>query len=241
MSDTLRPTRTPAFEARLRKRYAAERRFKAIGLGAILFSVAVLVFLLASMALSGVNGFKRAELTVPVDFTQAGISLNPALTEDREIMQSLERQGLPDVVQFAASEAVGDEAAAELNREAWRLVAEQVAADPALLRQQVEFSLPVSEKLANALAGDGSPDLQPLAQRLASEGVLADRFDLGFLQRADATDPQLAGIWGALKGSMLTMFVTLMLAFPIGVLAALYLEEYAPKNRWTDLIEVSIN
>jgi phosphate transport system permease protein len=59
--------------------------------------------------------------------------------------------------------------------------------------------------------------------------------------RSDATDPQLVGIWGALKGSILTMIVTLLLAFPVGVLAALYLEEYAPKNRWTDLIEVSIN
>src|SRR3546814_5467858 len=57
----------------------------------------------------------------------------------------------------------------------------------------------------------------------------------------DATDPTVVGIWGALKGSLLTMFVTLLLALPVGVFAALYLEEYAPRNRWTDLIEVSIN
>src|SRR3546814_19386975 len=57
----------------------------------------------------------------------------------------------------------------------------------------------------------------------------------------DATDPTVVGIWGALKGSLLTMFVTLLLAFPVGVFAALYLEEYAPRHRWTDLIEVSIN
>ncbi len=74
-----------------------------------------------------------------------------------------------------------------------------------------------------------------------SEGRLDKNFDAGFLTRADATNPQQVGIWGALKGSILTMIVTLVLAFPIGVLAALYLEEYAPKNRWTDLIEVSIN
>jgi phosphate transport system permease protein len=55
------------------------------------------------------------------------------------------------------------------------------------------------------------------------------------------TDPTSVGIWGALKGSILTMLVTLLIAFPIGVLSAVYLEEYAPKNRWTDLIEVSIN
>ena len=81
----------------------------------------------------------------------------------------------------------------------------------------------------------------PLARELAEQGVLAKRFDPGFLTRSDATDAQQVGIWGALKGSMLTMLVTLMLAFPVGVLAALYLEEYAPRNRWTDIIEVSIN
>src|SRR3546814_1025915 len=60
-------------------------------------------------------------------------------------------------------------------------------------------------------------------------------------KNADATDPAVAGIWGALKGSVLTIFIAFLIAFPTGVLAALYLEEYAPKNHWTDLIEVSIN
>jgi phosphate transport system permease protein len=62
-----------------------------------------------------------------------------------------------------------------------------------------------------------------------------------FLTGSDATDPAMAGIWGAFKGSMLTMAVTVALAFPVGVLTAVYLEEYAPRNRWTDVIEVSIN
>ena len=65
--------------------------------------------------------------------------------------------------------------------------------------------------------------------------------DWNFLSGADATDPARVGIWGAFKGSLLTMIVTLALAFPIGVLSAVYLEEYAPRNRWTDMIEVSIN
>ena len=65
--------------------------------------------------------------------------------------------------------------------------------------------------------------------------------DLAFLTGTDSTEAARAGIWGALKGSLLTMLVTIALAFPIGVLAALYLEEFAPRNRWTDMIEVSIN
>ena len=244
MSDTapkVRPTRTARFEERLKKRYAAEKRFKVAGLSAIVFSVAVLVFLLVNMSINGIGGFQRAELTVPVDFTQAGLSVNPSLSSEREIARSLEMQGLPAVIEFSAQQALGEEAANQINSEAWRDVAVELAEDPSLLRTQAEFHLPTTEALASALAGDGSADLQPLARELAERGVLADRFDFGFLERSDATDPQLVGIWGALKGSILTMIVTLALAFPIGVLAALYLEEYAPKNRWTDLIEVSIN
>ncbi|MEO7410120.1 MAG: phosphate ABC transporter permease PstA [Sphingomicrobium sp.] len=62
-----------------------------------------------------------------------------------------------------------------------------------------------------------------------------------FLTGSDSTDPMTAGVWGALKGSFLTIAVTMSLAFPVGVLSAVYLEEFAPRNRWTDLIEVSIN
>jgi phosphate transport system permease protein len=64
---------------------------------------------------------------------------------------------------------------------------------------------------------------------------------LDFLQASDSTDPAMAGVWGALKGSFLTIVVTMVLAFPVGVLSAIYLEEFASRNRWTDLIEVSIN
>ena len=62
-----------------------------------------------------------------------------------------------------------------------------------------------------------------------------------FLLMSDSTDPELAGVWGALKGSFLTILVTMALAFPVGVLSAIYLEEFATRNRWTDIIEVSIN
>ena len=65
--------------------------------------------------------------------------------------------------------------------------------------------------------------------------------NLGFLTGSDSTDPAIAGVWGALKGSFLTIAVTMALAFPVGVLSALYLEEFASRNRWTDLVEVSIN
>ena len=240
MSD-LAPTRTPAFEARLGKRYAAERRFRLAGLAAILFSIVVLVFLLITMTVNGIGGFQRATFKVPVDFSAVGLTMPPGSLDRAAGVRALEGQGLPDVVRFSAEQALGEEAAEHLSADAWRVVAEEAVADPTILLGKPEFSLPARENLASALDGEGQADLQPLARRLAAEGKLAKEFDPGFFARSDATDPQQVGIWGALKGSILTMLVTLVLAFPIGVLAAVYLEEYAPRNRWTELIEVSIN
>ena len=241
MSEHVAPTRTAAFEKRLKKRYAAEKRFRLIGMSAIVFSVAVLVFLLANMTLNGVGGFQRVEVKVPVDFPEVGISVSEDMLARPTATQSLQNQGLEEIVAFYAAEALGDEAADAIHSQGWRDVAAEIIADPAILQNETEFWLPADSDLAAAYEGEGSPEMQRLASRLVEQGVLAKNFDGGFLTRADASDPQQVGIWGALKGSILTMIVTLLLAFPIGVLAALYLEEYAPKNRWTDFIELSIN
>ncbi len=240
MSEAANPTRTPEFEARLKKRYAAEKRFKAAGLGAVAFSIIVLVFLLGNMLTNGLGGFQRTVFDVPIDMSQMALTI-PAGENESIAVRSLQSQGLPEIVQFAADEALGPEGAAQVNSEAWRDVATQLVEDRGLMQGTHTFALVTSEDLASAYAGDGQAALQPLARELADKGLLRDDFDIGFLTRSDATDPQLAGIWGALKGSILTMIVTLLLAFPVGVLAALYLEEYAPRNRWTDIIEVSIN
>ncbi|MFN4112443.1 MAG: phosphate ABC transporter permease PstA [Sphingomonadaceae bacterium] len=241
MTERVNPTRTPAFEARLKQRYAAERRFRAIGLSAIVFSLAVLIFLLGSMTLNGIGGFQRSELKVTIDFAEAGLAGDAASLAGPGGVNALETQGLPQVVEFYAEQSLGADGAAGLASNAWREVGDAIVANPDILRRTATFNLPASSAIASAMRGQGDAESRQLAARLQSEGKLARNFDPGFLQRSDATDPQRVGIWGALKGSMLTMFVTLMIAFPIGVMAALYLEEYAPKNRWTDLIEVSIN
>jgi phosphate transport system permease protein len=78
-------------------------------------------------------------------------------------------------------------------------------------------------------------------ERLESEGRIEKRFNIIFFTHGTSREPELAGIAGALMGSFYTLALTLLFSFPIGVGAALYLEEFAPKNRWTDLIEVNIN
>lgn len=232
---------SPAFQARLKQRYAAERRFRAIGLAAVVFSAAVLAFLLITMTSNALGGFQRAEMALRIDLSQSGMQIDAERLAGPDPLLALEAAGLPGAVEAEAIQKLGSEAAAELDRNAWRDVGEMLVADPARLRTAFDAWLPTSEAMASALRGEGQPELQPLARKLAAEGVLERRFDPGFMSRADATGPQQVGIWGALKGSMLTMIVTLLLAFPVGVLAAIYLEEYATKNRLTDVIEVSIN
>lgn len=246
MSDTPTPVRSDAlraekFEQRLKVRYAKERRFKFLGLSAVVFSVAVLALLLGIMLLNGAGGFQRTEVAVDFDFTQAGLSAPQDGSSEAEAMRALETQGLREVVNHFAEQSLGDTAPDLVNSEAWREVAFAIHSDPSILTRSEMLELPTSADLAAAYADEGTPEMNALADDLASRDLLQKNFDFGFLSRSDATDPQLVGIWGALKGSMLTMLITLVLAFPIGVLAALYLEEYAPKNRWTDFLEVSIN
>jgi phosphate transport system permease protein len=240
-AEQLGPTRTPAFEQRLAKRYRAERNFRRIGLGAVVFSVAVLVFLLGNMLMNGVSGFQRAELEVTIDFAASGVKGDAVSLTAPSAVQTLEMQGMPAIVAFFAEKQLGKDAAEQISPEAWRDVALALTKNPDLIIGSDTFTLPTTSALAAGMQGEGSPELQALAARLTDQGKLSRNWDWGFLARSDATSPQSVGIWGALKGSMLTMLVTLVLAFPIGVLSALYLEEYAPRNRWTDIIEVSIS
>ena len=235
------PPAAAAAARRLKRRYAAERRFRLFGLGAIVFSAAVLVFLLVTMAANGIGGFKRTELLVEIDFASGALTVDPAQLNGDNAERVLQGAGLADVVSFAATRSFGPEVAGEIDPDAWREVARALVADPGLLNRKAVLSLPVTDGFAAALRGDGDRHLRPLAARLARDGKLVRAWDWGFLRRADSTHAQSVGIWGALKGTILTMAVTLALAFPIGVFSAIYLEEYAPRNRWTEVIEVSIN
>ena len=239
--DRQRAQRNARLEKRLKNRYAAERRFRLLAMFSVLISVAVLAVLLVAMTSNGIAGFTRAEMKVPIAFDELGLAIDKSQLDQPGAENVLRSAGLGDALQFAATQAYGAEVADQLGGGAARDLAAKIASDPDMLDGEVIVSLPVNEDLAAAYRGEGPAELQAMAARLKDEGVLTRAFDWGFLARADATDPQEAGIWGALKGSLLTMLVTLVLAFPIGVLSAVYLEEYAPKNKWTDIIEVSIN
>ena len=110
-----------------------------------------------------------------------------------------------------------------------------------MLSRRATVWLPVSSRIDVAYKGEGAQDSERLVEQLQARDGVRRAFNTSFLTEADATDPTAVGVWGALKGSFLTIVVTMVLAFPIGVLAAIYLEEFARRNRWTDAIEVSIN
>jgi phosphate transport system permease protein len=239
--EALRSARQARMQAGLARRYRSDALFRWAGFGAVSFSVLILVLLLVSMASSGWAGFQRSELRMTVPM-RGHLQIDPARLAQPDPLGGLEVAGLPALVNTSAVSAFGPGGDALISDSAWREVGSKLIADPSLLMgNEIAVSVPASDDLANAQRGGGDAAEQKIARDLASRGKLVRAFDTGFLVRADATNPQSVGIWGALKGSMMTMFITLVLAFPIGVLSALYLEEYATRNRWTDLIEISIN
>ena len=187
-------TRTPEFEKRLAKRYRRERTFKLLGQGAIVFSVAVLIFLLGNMLFNGISGFQRAELTVPIDFPESGLTGDEVSLTAPSSVQVLEMQGLDEIVHRYAEQALGTEGAEQLSRDAWRDVAAALKADPSIITRTETFQLPASSDLSMGVDGEGSPGMQALASQLASEGKLSENWDWGFMSRSDATNPQQVGI-----------------------------------------------
>ncbi len=228
-------------QTRIAKRYAAERRFKAIGLGAVLLSGAFLAFLLFVMVGNGARGFMYTHVAVPVDFKAMPLTIDKARLGDADADQVIANAGLSDIVAFAADEALGTDGSKLISENAWKEVRSAIKADPELLTAKTVFELPASSEVDIAAKEGAKGALGAKVDALEKQGKLSTGIHWPFFKNADATDPAVAGIWGALKGSVLTIFIAFLIAFPTGVLAALYLEEYAPKNRWTDLIEVSIN
>jgi phosphate transport system permease protein len=230
-----------AMDKRLKRRYAAERRFRLIGLGAILLSAGFLVLLLVTMFANGARGFTRTEVRLDIDFAKSALFLDPATLKSTSGKAALAGADIQGVVQTAAEAQYGAAGARLLSDTAWLKVLDSIEEDPSVLTRTATMWLPASSPIDIAGKGDGDPAAEAIHAQLSDRGAVRTRLNTDFLRAGDATDPAAVGVWGAFKGSLLTMLVTLALAFPIGVLSAVYLEEYAPRNRWTDLIEVSIN
>lgn len=241
--------------AGLARRYRAERRFRAYGVAAITFGVAFVIFLFSTVFSQGVSALRQAYLQIDVFYDPEII--DPAGNRDPDDLmiadyQSLVRASLrerfPTVEGRPALRELYSIASSAASVELQR----RVTADPGLIGQRERLWVLADDTVDMFLKGKvlrSAPEEErrlsdaQLAQidALESQKALKLRFNTAFFSNGDSRDPEQAGVRGAMVGSFLTLLITLLLSFPIGVGAAVYLEEFAPRNRMTDLIEVNIN
>jgi len=226
---------------RIARRYAAERRFKAMGFFSVALSTLFLAFLLFTMLGQGLRGFQRTEVAVEFDFPTLTAGTTAASIMGPNADAALNSMDIPGLVELAVGQQYASREEGLLTSAAAANVRQMLVDNPDLITSKQTFWLPADTRLDVAFKRSGEPAAEKTVAALSQKDALRTGFNWTFLTGADATDPSSVGIWAAFKGSLMTMAITLLLAFPIGVLSALYLEEYASKNRLTDIIEVSIN
>ena len=260
MSNTSKPYKTAQetqaiVERSLKRRYWAERRFRAYGMTAIVAALTFLVYLFFVIFSNGLGAFRQTEIRLDVYYDPAVI--DPAGTRRAEDLQAADYQAL---IRASLKKKFPEVEGRAATRELTRLVSgsaaftlqRRVVADPKLIgTSDTEWVLAsdavdllrkghIDRSLAEAERPVSDQQLA-WVDKLAADGVLALKFNKTFISSGDSREPENAGIWGAVVGSFFTLLLTLLLSFPIGVASAVYLEEFARRNRWTDLIEVNIN
>ncbi|MBI4792623.1 MAG: DUF3333 domain-containing protein, partial [Deltaproteobacteria bacterium] len=233
----------------LKRRYRAERRFRTFGATAIFAALIFLFLLFFSIISSGYKAFQQTYMRLDVYFDPAqftnenlatadfpGLIRTSLLNRFPEVTSRNDKKDLYYLVSPGASFQLmdlvkNDPALIGTTRTIWVTANDDV---DMLLKGNIDRNSPANERRIK--------DKQLVwLDALASGGEIEKRFNTNFFTAGDSREPELAGIWGATCGSFYTLLITLSLSFPIGVAAAVYLEEFAPKNKWTDIIEVNIN
>lgn len=246
-----------------RKRNAAEARFRAYGLSAIVISMLMLVVLLFTILTGGIGAFRQTYLEIPVTLDAA--QLDKTGTRDPEQIKKVLTLTYGKILQQSLDSAITakgitieglseKDRANLISKEAAAQLRNRVLADPGLIGQTVDARVLVNGRVDGYYKGrvtmetaardaNTSPAQLQLAEALKGQGMLATEWNWSFLTMPDSSDqrPESAGVGIAILGSVYMMLVVLVLAVPIGVAASIYLEEFAPKNRWTDIIEVNIS
>lgn len=235
--------------ASLEKRYRAERRFRLLGLSAVICGLTFLALMFADIVSKGYTAFQQTSILLDVYVDPDVVHVGNLDQADYQglVKKSLDRL-FPDVT--------GRQEKRELHNMvssgAGMVLRQKVLEDTSVIGKTLALWLPVNDDVDMVIKGHVSRDLPETERRmgnrtlgwievLESQSRIAKTWNKTFFTAGDSREPELAGILGAAAGSFYTILVTLVLSFPIGVAAALYLEEFAPKNRWTDLIEVNIN
>ncbi len=246
---------TERIAASLPRRYARDSRFRYYGLVAIGLALAFLVLLFVSIVSKGYSAFFQTEIRLLIEFDED--RLDPNGTRDPSVLAGADYGGLvKSSLRGLFPEAESRRDRKSLNRlmssGAGFVLRDMVTNDPSLIGTAQEVWLPAAADIDMLIKGfiDRS---KPASERRVNDKQIAwvdalqerdaieRHFNTRFFSAGDSREPELAGIWGAVVGSFYTLLVTILLAFPLGVMTAIYLEEFAPTNRWTDLIEVNIN
>lgn len=249
-------------DARTARRNSADTRFRAFGLGAVLIGVAALSVLLVSVLSSGLGAFRQSYIHIPVTLTES--ALDKSGTRDIDVMKKVSTFGYAKVINAALEAAIAKagieiegltakDISDTLSKEAPAQIRDLVLGDPDLVGQAITVTLLADGRIdgylkgrvtmdSAALDGNISPRQLLLADAMRANEMLSLDYNLAFITGPDASDqrPEASGLGVAILGSLYMMLIVLALALPIGVAASFYLEEFAPRNRWTDLIEVNI-
>jgi phosphate transport system permease protein len=242
----------------IKRRRAAEQRFRAYGMIAITLGLLFLVVLLTSIVSKGYTAFFQTMITVPVEFSEKVIDPTGKRNENPKLLVTA---NYPILARNAVAQAAGIDlkdkpALAKLKGFVSDGVRAQlrdlVLANPQLIGKTVPVTFLASANIDSAFKGQidlnvpesdrkiNDAQIQ-IMNKLADAGALSSKFNPAFFTAGASSRPEAAGVGVAIIGSIYTMLIVLALALPIGVCASIYLEEFAPKNRWTDLIEVNIN
>ena len=241
---------------RLKARKAAESRFQILGIGAIVAAVMMLGWLLISLVGTGYTAFYQHYLTIEVELTESVIDPSGMREPDelrkanfRKIMQEAIYARFPDVTDRREKIALFKLLSAS---GATNQARQMVYQNPDLVGETLTLSVPTSDDVDQLLKGyidRNAPEErrkvndQQIAwvDELKASGEIQSKFNWTFFTSTDSRDPELAGIAGAVVGSLMALLVAFVVSVPIGVGAAVYLEEFAPQNRFTDFVEININ
>lgn len=250
---TMKVSSRELIQSNLDRRHSAEQRFRWMGRCAVGFGLLCVVILFTDIVGKGIGAFRQTYIEVSVTFDSERLGLSKQ-SSDEEVQaasfNSFYRKSLEDEFPQVESRSERRMLAALFTSDMPLILRNAVLRDRSLIGNTVRFSMLADDDadvyFKYARSGDKSISrLNQLQQSLLDQMIAEDRvstkFNWPFFTSSDSREPELAGIKGALIGSLLTLMVTLVLSFPIAVATAIYLEEFAPKNRLTDLIEININ
>lgn len=264
MSQVVTPTatapvaRTPRRDIGLKKRYAAERRFRAYGIAALSFGLIFLFVLLWSVVSKGYTAFQQTGVTLAVEFSEKIIDPQNQRASNPQVLLTanypvLARNALANALGVAQNDRAKQKELGQMLSDGVRSqLRDMVVADPSIIGKTKTVTLLAAGDIDSAFKGQinlsvpqenrkVSDQQVGWMNKLAEAGALAKHFNTGIFFNGASSRPEAAGVGVALIGSFYMMLIVLVLSLPIGVAASIYLEEFAPKNRFTDMIEVNIN